>query len=422
MLVAFRSTLIGNLDSTLQQQANDRAQLLADGTDPSTLTGLQQEEAFVWIGQPDGTVLAVEGNYLPIGNPIPDRLNWVGGVTLTVEEPKPDGAEIETSEFRLASATSGAGEVIVLTAAELEVVGKTVADLATLFVIALPFVAGLVGFLTWTAVGSALEPVDNIRKEAEGISGTTMSDRVPVPDTEDEISDLAVTMNAMLDRLESHRDSLRQFTSDASHELKSPVANMRALIETTSLDDPAWVPVQTRLLSEGGRLQSLVENLLFLASRSEDSPPEKHSAVHLDDLLFDEAATVRASTGTAVNIDRIEPATVLGIESDLNRLVRNLLDNAAQHANETVRVTLSDSAGATTLTVADDGPGISPADRERVFERFTRLDYARDRNSGGSGLGLSIVRQIVNDHNAQIRIEDSPTGGAAFVVEFPSSA
>ncbi len=419
MLIAFRSTLLGNLDSTLRQQANDRAQLLADGAEPSTLTGLQQEEAFVWIGSPDGTVFAVEGNYIPVENPMPDRLNSVGEVTLTVEEQKPTGVETETSAFRLASATTNDGALVVLTAAELEVVDKTVADLGTLFLIALPFVAGLVGLLTWTAVGAALAPVDNIRREAEGISGTAMSGRVPVPETEDEISDLAHTMNEMLDRLEAHRDSLRQFTSDASHELKSPVANMRALVETTSIDDPTWPPVRERLVSEGGRLQSLVENLLFLASHAEGSPTSRPTTVHLDDLLFDEVATVRASTQISVNIDAVEPASVQGSEGDLNRLIRNLLDNAAQHAAARVVVSLTQRDDRVVLTVADDGPGIDQEDRQRVFERFTRLDFARDRHSGGSGLGLSIVRQIVDDHGASVRIEDVDPTGAAFIVEFP---
>ena len=343
----------------------------------------------------------------------------MGEVTLTVEEQKPTGVETETSAFRLASATTDDGQLVVLTAAELEVVNKTVADLGTLFLIALPFVAGLVGLLTWTAVGAALAPVDNIRREAEGISGTTMSGRVPVPETEDEISDLAVTMNEMLERLETHRDSLRQFTSDASHELKSPVANMRALVETTSIDDPTWPPVQERLVSEGARLQSLVENLLFLASHAEGSPAAHLATVHLDDLLFDEVATLRASTAISVNIDAVEPASVRGNEGDLNRLIRNLLDNAAHHAQARVVVSLTQRNDRVILTVADDGPGIRQEDRQRVFERFTRLDYARDRDSGGSGLGLSIVRQIVDDHGALIRIEDVDPTGAAFVVEFP---
>ena len=228
-------------------------------------------------------------------------------------------------------------------------------------------------------------------------------------------------MNEMLDRLEAHRDSLRQFTSDASHELKSPVANMRALVETTTIDDPAWTTVQDRLVSEGSRLQSLVENLLFLASHSEGSPRQKLTTVHLDDLLFDEVATVRASTGRTVNIDEVGPFNVQGIQSDLNQLVRNLLDNAIQHANDVVRVSLTEQLGRVVLTIADDGPGIRPADRKRVFERFTRLDYARDRDSGGSGLGLSIVRQIVDDHGASIQIVDAQPTGASFVVEFPTA-
>lgn len=227
-------------------------------------------------------------------------------------------------------------------------------------------------------------------------------------------------MNSMLDRLEAHERSLRQFSADASHELKSPIANVRALVDTTELNDPEWSQVRSRLTGETDRLRDLVDNLLFLAASSGGRRRRPPAPVDLDDLVFDEAELLASTTAVSVDLSGIEPVQVLGDRGDLQRLVRNLADNAARHASGRVRFTTSTTGSMVELRVADDGDGIAEEDRGRVFERFTRLDEARARDDGGSGLGLSIVRQIAEYHDGSITVGTADLGGAEFRVVLPA--
>jgi signal transduction histidine kinase len=432
LLLLFRSSLQRNLDQTLQLQAQDRVGLIENGTDPATLVGPQQQEAFVWIGTPDGQTVATGGSLVPLETPLPSDLNGVSDLTMRVEEISPTEVETERMTLRVAAASTRDGSLVVVAGSENEAIGKTVRQLATLFAFAVPLLALVVGALSWRTAGRALAPVEEIRRRATAVTGARLSQRVPVPDTGDEIEQLAETMNAMLGRLELHRDSLRQFTSDASHELKSPVANLRALLDTTTSSDPGWPESRTRLVAETDRLKSLVENLLYLASHAETGAIESPALVHIDDLLFDEAEMVASAQQVKVDISGVGPADVMGDAADLRRLFRNLVDNAARYASSTVTLsvetisavalsveTTNASTGVTVVRVVDDGPGIPVADRARVFDRFTRLDAARDRELGGSGLGLAIARQIVDDHRGSIMIEEADGGGTAVVLKFP---
>ena len=419
LLLVFRSNLQDNLDRTLELQAQDRARLLSDGSQPTDLATPLREESMVWIGTVDGEVLEVAG-LLPLENPVPETLNGVGPSTLSVEERKPGEVEVEEMSLRLASATTSDGSIVVLTAAETEIVSNTVKQLALLFAVAVPLLSGLVALLTWRTVGSALAPVDEIRRRTDEVSGTNLSGRVPVPAGQDEISDLALTMNEMLDRLERHRDSLREFTANASHELKSPIANLRMLVETAEVSDPRWIETRNRLVSESDRLRDLVDNLLYLASHAETGSVPASAVVDLDELLFAEAELLSATRQLSIDLNGVHPVMVHGDLADLRRLVRNLVDNAARHAVSTVALAVVSGPDGVLLSVSDDGPGIPADSRARVFERFTRLDEARARDVGGSGLGLAIVQQIAADHGAEVGIVDAALGGAEFRVLFPS--
>lgn len=418
VLVLYRGQLQTSQDQTLEQQVADRTRLLERGSSPDSLTTVLQEEALVWIGTPDGDPISIGGAIFPIDNPVPSPIGGVTTIELLVEERKPDEIEREVMSLRIASAQTADGLVVVLAGAEDEVIGQQVRQLAFLFLGVLPILIALVGAVTWIVGGRVLRPVEEMRTRAAEITGADLSARVPVPHTQDEVQHLAVTMNSMLDRLESHDHALRQFSADASHELKSPVANLRALIDTTTLDDPIWSELQGQMQGETDRLRDLVDNLLFLASHQEGQTPVPQT-VALDDLLFDEAELLAATGRVAVDLNGVEPVSVQGSRSDLARLLRNLVDNAARHADERVTMSTSELDGAVVLRIADDGPGIPPEDRERVFERFTRLDAARARDDGGSGLGLAIVHQIATDHGAAITITDAPSGGAQFEVRFP---
>ncbi|MEL6891669.1 MAG: ATP-binding protein [Actinomycetota bacterium] len=421
-VVALRSSLTDNLDQTLLQQARDRAALIDDGTDPASLTATLQEEALVWIGRPDGTTLAVGQTVVPLESPIPNQLDGVGGVSLLVEERKPDETERERMDLRLASATSADGQIVVIAGAETEAIGDTIGRVIVLFAIATPLVTILVAWLAWATVGRALRPVEAIRRETLNVSGASLSARVPVPDGRDEVHDLAVTMNDMLVRLEQHHRAVRQFSSDASHELKSPVANLRALVETTDLDDPAWPTLRARLAGESDRLRDLVDNLLFLATSDESGAlPMTATAVDLDELAFTEAELLAATGRVGVDLGGVAPARVSGDERALGRLVRNLADNAARHAATTVWFAVEQTGDGAILRVSDDGPGIPPTERERIFERFTRLDDARDREAGGAGLGLSIVQRVAHQHGGSVEVREHRSGGATVTVTLRSS-
>ncbi len=418
LLEAYERQLVSSLDVSLEQQVADRVGLLEGGGSKELLTTVLQDEAFVWIGSPDGTVTAQGGAIFPLENPVPDDIGTTTNSSLLVEERKPDEIERERMVLRLASASASTGQVV-LAGAELETIDSTVNGLARLFAIAVPLVTLLVGALAWFITGRALQPVGAIRQQAESISGTTLGERVPVPASGDEIEDLGHTVNRMLERIEHHDVALRQFSSDASHELKSPVANIRALVETGSFDDPRWASMRKELVGETDRLAALVENLLFLATHHDEDRSPRLSQVALDELLFAEAELVGSTTGLRADLSAVEPVTVSGSASDLERLVRNLVDNAARHAVHRIGFELRTDGEVAILSVSDDGPGIAEHDRERVFERFTRLDEARARDDGGTGLGLSIVAQIATAHRGHVHLGESADGGARFDVSLP---
>ena len=286
-----------------------------------------------------------------------------------------------------------------------------------------PLLIALVGFAVWYLAGRALRPVEAIRAEAEEITGTTIHRRVPEPATDDEVGRLARTMNAMLDRLEESSQRQRRFVSDASHELRSPLASIRANLEVAlrNSDRADWPAVAGRALAEDERMENMVTDLLDLArldETTEGTPIESLPEVDLDELVLDE--TVRPHR-VPVDTTRVSAGRVHGRREQLARVVRNLLDNADRHARSRVALALQNGDGTVELTVDDDGPGIPADDRERVFDRFTRLDDGRARDAGGLGLGLAMVKTIVEGHGGTIEIDDAPLGGARVAVRLPAA-
>ena len=303
----------------------------------------------------------------------------------------------------------------------LDEVNSTVHDISTLMFFAVPALIALVAAAAWYFAGRALRPVEEIRTEAEAITGSTMHRRVPDPRTDDEVGRLARTMNAMLDRLETSAQRQRQFVSDASHELRSPLASIRANLEVALRhgDRADWPAVASRALAEDQRMEDTVTELLELARVDETQdaiPLESLPEVDLDELVLDE--TVRVSR-VPIDTTRVSAGRVHGRREQLSRVIRNLVDNAQRHAATRVALTLGNGDGRVELTVDDDGPGIRVEDRERVFDRFTRLDAGRARDAGGLGLGLSMVKAIVEQHGGTVVIEDAPIGGARIAVRLP---
>ncbi|CAN5647378.1 ATP-binding protein [soil metagenome] len=321
------------------------------------------------------------------------------------------------------AAATPSGNSMVIVGKTLEPVDETVRAVTALLLGGIPLLLLVVGSVSMRVVGRSLAPVEAIRDEVEKISSRDLHRRVPQPSGGDEISRLATTMNGMLARLENSQARQRRFVSDASHELRSPVATIRqhaevalAHPETSKLEELADI-----VLLENARLQSLVEDLLLLSHVDEGTLKLRTQAVDLDDLVFEEAKRLRATTELRVRTSRVSAGRVSGDREQLNRLIRNLSNNAARHARGTVEFSLRDGDGSVVLTVDDDGRGVAPSERERVFERFVRLEEGRDRESGGTGLGLAIVAEIATAHEAGIAVADSPMGGARFEVRFHSA-
>lgn len=340
--------------------------------------------------------------------------------------PGPPRGSGETPGGVLARATVATqrGQITLIARRSLDEVDRSVNSITDALLIGVPAVVALLAALTWFVAGRALRPVEAIRAEASAITASTMHRRVPEPGTDDEVGRLAHTMNAMLDRLETSSIRQRQFVSDASHELRSPIASIRAQVEVALRrgDGADWPATAQRVLDEDARLEQAVADLLELARLDEASgagdvadAPE----VDLDEVVLAEAA--RHHTGARVDTSRVSAGRVHGDAGQLARLVRNLLDNARRHARGEVHVALGAQNGHVDLVVDDDGPGIAPEDRARIFDRFTRLDEGRARDAGGTGLGLAMVDAIVERHRGSVEVLDAPDGGARFVVRLPSA-
>ncbi len=294
-------------------------------------------------------------------------------------------------------------------------------------VVLVPVVTLLLAGITWLVLGRALRPVRAMTDQVAGISEANLDQHIVVPAANDELRRLAQTMNDMLGRLRESRSRQRRFISDASHELRSPITATQATLEVAAADPDGadWPNAATVLAEENARLASLVDDLLLLARLDEELDGERvvngATAVDLDEVCLAEAARPR-SLEPIVQVQ--SPARVAGSLAMLTRAVRNMIDNAAVHADSRVEVSVGveESRGTrhAVVWVDDDGPGIPPDQRATVFERFTRLDEARDRSGGGgAGLGLAIVKSIAENHSGSVRVEDSALGGARLVLSLP---
>jgi signal transduction histidine kinase len=299
---------------------------------------------------------------------------------------------------------------------------NAVHDLALSLIVALPFLALLSGLLGWVLAGRALRPVEAVRAEVAEFSGRNLARRLPSPANDDEVSRLVRTMNDLLSRIESGADRQRQFVSDASHELRSPLAALIAQVEVARAhpDDANWTSVADAVLEDGTRLWHLVDDLLLLARSDEGELPLRAEAVDLDEMVLKQGRRLRERGKVTVVLSGVGAARAWGDTEQLHRLVRNLSDNAERHAQECVAFELHQKDGWIALVVADDGPGIPPEERARVFERFARIDESRHRPDGGTGLGLAIVAEIVSAHGGRIDIEDV-SEGTRMVVHLPAA-
>ncbi|MEU4234546.1 HAMP domain-containing sensor histidine kinase [Nonomuraea sp. NPDC026600] len=276
----------------------------------------------------------------------------------------------------------------------------------------------LATWTTWLVMGRALQPVGAMRAELDEVNASDLSRRVTQPPGDDEVAALARSVNGTLTRLERSACQQRRFAADASHELRTPIAGLRAQLESAQLypEDTDFVALVDSALHDTDRLEAIITDLLLLARIGSRVDVAKER-VNLAALVRDELACRDDPLPVKLALD--EGVVVDGVRMQLARLLTNLLDNAQRHAENIVRVVVTRDANMAVVAVENDGVEIAPRDRESIFDRFTRLDAARSRDAGGTGLGLAIARDVAEAHRGEIRVEEY-RGGARFVLRLPA--
>jgi signal transduction histidine kinase len=427
LVVATRSALYRSVETTATARAADIATQLTTGTSFTRVPLVRGISVQIVT---EGTVVASTGD-IEGQRPIIDVAGDTGASGIVVvptldvaenqgETPSDDGDE---GPFLVAvtGAHSNGRPSTVLAAASLSAVDNATRTLIPLITLGIPAITLLVALVVSRLTRRAFRPIDAMTRQADTISYSYLHRRITEPEPEDEIRRLAVVLNGMLDRLDTSAARQRQFTADASHELKSPVATLLTMAEVAE-SSPRGFTVEELAADVAGqsrRLAALVDDLLTLAQSDEHRLQLHQEWFDIAEVVIGELA-VASTTPLDIDTSCLASGVVFGDRRRVGQVVRNLLDNATHHASTKIRVESLLAAGQVVLSIGDDGPGIPPADRERIFDRFVRLDKARSRQSGGTGLGLSVVRSIVDAHHGTIIVDrDHDLGGASITVMLP---
>lgn len=412
LIVLQRYALVRVLDASAQKSASDIALQIEQHPTLTTVQPTTGGINAVQVVNADDVVIAASTGA--------DRVTPVLGTAQLAEARKGMRFDIPstTSDARLRVLAQPAGANTVLVVTDLSRVDDSVSVLESAALIGGPIAVLLMAMATYAVVALTLRPVAALRHGAADITAAGLADqRLPVPSARDEIHRLAVTLNAMLDRIDAATARQRTFVGDAAHELRSPLASLRVQLEVARMLGPEsdWRALVDDVMVDVGRLNRLVEDLLALARTDEAAEVARQEPVDLTALARSVAGgyvharvPVRA-TGSAV--------TVAGDPDGLRRVVINLVDNAVRYAATEVVVGVTADGHTARLTVLDDGAGLPPAERERVFDRFYRVEPSRSRDSGGTGLGLPIVRDLVRAHDGTVRLTDRPDGRAGLCAE-----
>jgi len=401
--------MTSQVDTTLRADADFTRRLLTSGNQLPMAEG--PTDTYVQFIDPEGTVVAsgtsahgLSAFAVPGGEP---------GTITSVNEPALGRLRVITipapSDARLTVAIARSVENVAA-------VRDAMVELLVAMVVG---GSGLFCLMVWLVVGRSLRPVEQMRQSVDDLDDRDLRSRVPVPGTQDELDRLARTLNNLLERLEDSVEREHRFVADASHDLRTPLAAVRALLETESSDPALAVLTRADALARLDQLQAVVDQLLTLANADAAAAPPT-TAVDLDELVLGQARALARSTHLRVDTSRVSGGQVAGRDTDLIRVIENLASNAVRYAATTISFAVHQFGDTVVLLVDDDGPGIDPADRDRVFERFQTFDDARTHTVSGSGLGLAIVTSIVEAHGGTVSVVDGPGGGACFEVRFPA--
>ncbi len=426
IVLGVRDALVRNAEATASAQARSVVPLAQAGRLPALLEVDALDRTLLQVLDADGRVLAASPQLTGLSGLVAPASGDLTPRTLHVALP---GAEPVAFRAVLVATQSPAGPVTIVAASSLEDADRAIGLLAGLMVAGGVAALAVVGIVTWLVVRRALQPVERLRAEVDAITSDDVGRRVEVPASGDEVARLATTMNGMLGRVESAVAQQRRLVADVSHEIRSPLASLRTLLEV-ALAHPQvtdWPEVGRDLLADTERLSGLAADLLLLA-RLDAGEATAGETVDLGDLVR-EVVRRRAEPPVGVEVQLDAGVHVAGGSTPLARIIGNLLDNAERHAVTRVDVrvtTRPDASGgarggtraAGVVEVGNDGPLIAIEDAERIFERFVRLDDARTRDTGGSGLGLPIARQLARAHGGDLRLE-AARPGTTFVLTLP---
>ncbi|MBD0691167.1 sensor histidine kinase [Streptomyces sp. CBMA123] len=352
----------------------------------------------------------------------PARYTLPAGSTAPVPAPSRAAADERVIAQRY---MEGSTPVVIYVGGSTELLSLLTSDIQGHLLYVLPAVLIAAVGVSWLLIGRTLRPVERMRAEAAEITASDLHRRIPEPGNDDEIARLARTLNTMLGRLETSAEQQRRFVADASHELRTPLTAVRTSLEVglAHPDRAPWPLLAERAVTEATRMQRLVEQLLLLARSDADTLVARREPVDLASLARDIADDQAGRVPVAVHADA--PVGVAGDPDQLTRLLGNLVDNATRYAAGRVDITVRmEAPGTALLKVRDDGPGIPPEDRDRVFDRFVRLETSRARggHDSGAGLGLSLVREIAKAHGGTVAAADPGSAtGALFEVRLPAS-
>ncbi|MBT1095803.1 HAMP domain-containing sensor histidine kinase [Streptomyces sp. Tu102] len=450
-LVAAGAAVLLSLRSNLMDQAGNEAQRTAQNVVAQLAAGKPydrldlDDESPVQVVDADGTLVAAS-----------DELERISGTATDAVRPQPqsggtgtgagtgdddddadddsgrgeageigEGTEFsdgsatidgESADYRFAAVPVEAGDrgrLTVYAGGSLDAEQSAVNTALTVMLIGFPLLLGVVAGVTWLVTRRALRPVEGIRGEMAAITASEdLARRVPVPGTHDEVARLALTTNETLAALQTSVERQRRFVADASHELRSPIASLRTQLEV-GVAHPELLDLDGAV-EDTVRLQGLAADLLLLARLDAGERP--------GDARFDLGALAREQAeGRAEVTVEARSAQVAGSRGQVGRVLTNLLDNARRHARSAVTLTVRREGEWVVAAVADDGDGVAEADRERIFERFVRLDEARSRDDGGAGLGLAIARDVAVRHGGTLTVGRAPAGGALFELRLPQA-
>ena len=303
-------------------------------------------------------------------------------------------------------------------------------EILIVLVLGLPLVVALAGLGGYTLARRALTPIDQLASEARRITAERLHERLSVPNQHDEIGRLAGVINDTFARLESSFDQLRRFTADASHELRTPLSVIRGIGEMglKETHTPAeYKEALGSMLEEVDRLTTLVDTLLRLSYGDAGTLHLSPESVDLGQIAGDVVSSLgilAEERNQRVRVDAAEPVSVTADRLVLREALTNVVDNAIKYSprGSAIDIRVYSEGGRAIVSVADDGPGIAPEHRERIFDRFFRVDEARSRNGGGAGLGLAIARWAVEANGGRIAVDSRPTGGSVFRIVLPVRA